>query len=412
MHASARRPFPKFSQSYYSCKKEAIITIVVFNHVATALYHNYCSLVTRHISPNSSAMDEDTTTAVGAVLAALSIAFVGMRFYTRRLKKADLRWDDWLILASLIIMLGVDILAICAETGHPSGAQAATEANDTSEYTPEDVRYTQLNYFALVFYFSITATTKLSVILMYRRLFFVSDSFRRQTILLGLLVIGFWIGCTIANLLDCIPIEYTWINSLADPRYCFNYNVYWFASGVCEAFIDLWIVLMPMRVVVSLRLNPRQKIAVGFVFMLGFFVVASGLLKAIFGYIPGSRQPSFIQTQLWTTVHCATGIICACLPVCWPLFKSISPATRKLWNSISTSSRPGRSSTQIDTAIPDPLWSLNTIGGTAHRFSNHSDPQGGFIPLRASNEDVQAVRYECHPHIPTKPLPTDTISPV
>lgn len=64
-------------------------------------------------------------------------------------------------------------------------------------------------------------------------------------------------------------MEYTWINSLADPRYCFNYNIYWFATGICEAFIDSLIFIIPIRAVLGLQLKPKQKFAVASVFMLG-----------------------------------------------------------------------------------------------------------------------------------------------
>lgn len=165
--------------------------------------------------------------------------------------------------------LGNDRYVVLALTGNPTGAEAATVVTETHEYTPADVRYTKLSYIATVLYFTITSTTKLSILLMYNRLFSVSDSFRRQFIVLFGLVIIFWIGSTIADLLDCIPMEYTWINSLADPRYCFNYNIYWFASGICEAFIDLLIIIMPIRATLGLQLNRRQKIAVASVFMLG-----------------------------------------------------------------------------------------------------------------------------------------------
>lgn len=156
-----------------------------------------------------------------------------------------------------------------ALAGDPSGPEAATVATDTDEYTAANVRYTQLSYVSTVLYFTIASTMKLSILLMYNRLFSVSRSFRRQIAILFGIVIGFWIGCTVANLLDCVPIEYTWINSLADPRYCFNYNIFWFASGICEAFIDVMIIMLPVRVVLGLQLNRKQKIAVSSVFLLG-----------------------------------------------------------------------------------------------------------------------------------------------
>lgn len=64
-------------------------------------------------------------------------------------------------------------------------------------------------------------------------------------------------------------------------------------------------------------------------------VVVSGLVKAITGYIPGNRQPSFSNTQVWTTVHCGTGIICACLPICWPLFARLGRVQLPKWLGVS-----------------------------------------------------------------------------
>lgn len=67
-------------------------------------------------------MDETTNTAVGAVMAVLSIIAVVARFYVRINKKAGLKWDDWLIVVSLLTMIGTDIVAICGSSCliHPS----------------------------------------------------------------------------------------------------------------------------------------------------------------------------------------------------------------------------------------------------------------------------------------------------
>lgn len=137
------------------------------------------------------------------------------------------------------------------------------------QLSPADMEYIKLGFIATVLYFTITSATKLSILLMYNRLFSVDIAFRRQVLAVGALVLGFWIGCTVADLLSCIPLEWTWLNTLEDPRYCINYNVYWMASGCVEALIDLLIILMPIRVVNGLQLNFSKKIAVGGVFLLG-----------------------------------------------------------------------------------------------------------------------------------------------
>jgi hypothetical protein len=137
------------------------------------------------------------------------------------------------------------------------------------ENSPADLLYTKFSFIATVLYFAITSTTKLSILFLYDRLFSVSATFRRQIIILCIAVIGYWVGSTIADLLNCIPIKYTWVNSLADPRYCINYNIFWFVTGVVEAFIDVLILLLPIEVVANLQLNTKKKIAVGSVFVIG-----------------------------------------------------------------------------------------------------------------------------------------------
>lgn len=108
---------------------------------------------------------------------------------------------------------------------------------------------------------------------MYRRLFSVSRSLRIQVLIVGFLVIGFWIGCTVAHLLRFIPLKWSWPSSHTDPAYRFNYNVFWLASGIVEAFIDVLIIAMPIKIVLGLQLNLTKKVALVGVFLLGILWV-------------------------------------------------------------------------------------------------------------------------------------------
>jgi len=53
-------------------------------------------------------------------------------------------------------------------------------------------------------------------------------------------------------------------------------------------------------------------------------VIITGLVKVVLSYAPNSREPSFNRTAIWTTVHCGIGMVCACLPVFWPLVVRIT----------------------------------------------------------------------------------------
>ncbi|KAI1454243.1 hypothetical protein F4805DRAFT_328688 [Annulohypoxylon moriforme] len=280
--------------------------------------------------------DDNTSTIIGVLLVILALFSVIFRFYARYHTKAGFGWDDWLILLALITIIISDILVLWANSVDPNGDTVASNTDPSYEYTPEDVLFTKIDYIATILYYTITSATKLSILFMYRRLFSVNSLFRRQVLIVSILVIGFWIGCTVADLLDCIPIEWTWNNALADPQYCFNYNIFWLASGIVETIIDVLIIAMPIRLVIGLQMNRSKKIAVVIVFLLGLFVILSGLVKVILSYAPGNREPAFARTEVWTTVHCCTGVICACLPICWPLISRLINTRLGSWLAVSS----------------------------------------------------------------------------
>ena len=51
-----------------------------------------------------------------------------------------------------------------------------------------------------------------------------------------------------------------------------------------------------------------------------FSVIITGILRIIYGYVPGSRLPSYGLAELWSATHVGTAIICSCLPPLRPLF--------------------------------------------------------------------------------------------
>jgi hypothetical protein len=109
---------------------------------------------------------------------------------------------------------------------------------------------------------------------MYNRIFNVSASFRYQLYLASFLVTGWWIGCTVATLTNCIPLKWSWLNSLADSKYCFDYNIFWMASGAVEIFLDAVILAMPISVVVRMQLSLKRRLTIIGIFLLGGLYVS------------------------------------------------------------------------------------------------------------------------------------------
>lgn len=137
---------------------------------------------------------------------------------------------------------------------------------DTFDTTPH-MTYLKLTFIVTALYFTIVTAIKVSILLMYRRIFSIDESFRLQSLLVGVVVLAFWIAATIATLLHCRPMNLRWI-SLSD-EHCFNLNLFWMVTGVVEVVIDTVILALPVRMVLGLNLSRKDKVSVVFVFLLG-----------------------------------------------------------------------------------------------------------------------------------------------
>lgn len=149
------------------------------------------------------------------------------------------------------------------------GTWVSQNTNPDYVYTPGDILYFEFALITSLFYFTISGATKLGILVMYYRIFAVSMAFRYLIFLSSGLVIGWWVGCTVATLTTCIPLQWSWLNGLADPRYCNNFNIFWVASGSCDIFLDVLILTLPILVVTRMCLSLGQKLAVSGIFLLG-----------------------------------------------------------------------------------------------------------------------------------------------
>lgn len=121
-------------------------------------------------------------------------------------------------------------------------------------------------YISSILYFSIAAPTKISILCLYRRIFSV-PSFKRASLLVGLLVVLWWTAATVADIFSCMPVQLLWDLSLEGR--CFDFNIFWFSMGVLETIIDIIILVLPIKMVLALQLSKRNKIVLSGIFLLG-----------------------------------------------------------------------------------------------------------------------------------------------
>ncbi|KAI1207916.1 uncharacterized protein F4807DRAFT_452706 [Annulohypoxylon truncatum] len=268
-----------------------------------------------------------TITAICAVAIVLAIIFVGLRFYIRVFTRAGLGYDDWLILLGVVTALITMVLLLVGNTIDPDGQQVTENTDPNFHYTHADTLYVTYVFSATVLYFTTVSTTKLGILAMYYRIFARNNAFRYQLFVSGGLVACWWVICTILAITECLPIEKNVQAPLNNPEYCRNFNVFWMATGVCEIFIDTLILTLPVGAVLRMSLSLRQKFAVSGIFMLGSFVIITGIVKVVLGYDPPKRSPSFSQAEIWSAIHTCMATICACLPISRPLIRRVAKSS-------------------------------------------------------------------------------------
>ncbi|KAI1771062.1 hypothetical protein F4818DRAFT_220614 [Hypoxylon cercidicola] len=292
--------------------------------------------------------------AINGLVVVLAVLSTALRFYTRIFTKAGLKADDWLILGALVTALVMAVLVIWGNTADPDGLRMSENTDPNYPYTPQDRLYLKLSFSCSVLYFTVCGGTKLGILLMYHRIFSVSTAFRYQVFVLSGLVIGWWVGCTVAALRKCQSLESGLASTLNDPRYCFDFNVFWLASGICEILLDVLILTLPVGVIVRMRYSPRQKLIVSGIFLLGAFIIVTGMVKVILAYTPGKRSLSYANAELWAALHFSMAILCASLPIFRPLIRRVanSPFVAKC-SSLVSRRRRGPSSSKSGNGLPE-----------------------------------------------------------
>ncbi|KAK4171733.1 hypothetical protein QBC36DRAFT_89212 [Triangularia setosa] len=347
----------------------------------------------------------NTTAVLVTSVVALGLALLSVvaRIYIRVSFRQGVQIDDYMIFLSTVglSICGGLLLWFYAVAAYglwladvPVEGQLGLSGHDLERIT----LYLKIVYAVAILYFAVSGTTKLGILLMYRRIFRRDSAFNIQLMVVGALASLWCLSGILASVFNCVPVEKAWALPINDERYCYNYNIFWLAAGILEVVFDVMILALPMTSLRKLKMPLANKLSAGGIFFLGGFVVVTGIVKVALGYVPGGRNPNQFKTVLWATLHLTTAVICATLPIMNPMLRRI----RKSWliqlvagsvlstnksgsNNISSSgfSRVGdgdeRNLRNHDgegrediTAIP-----LNTLGSQSRLVHSSLDTRGG-----------------------------------
>ncbi|KAK0748356.1 hypothetical protein B0T21DRAFT_406881 [Apiosordaria backusii] len=261
--------------------------------------------------------------ACAAITWLIALGFVAVRFYTRGRLNNVLGASDWCIIPALVFSAGVTASSL--EQMARGAGKHSWEADWFQMPALE-----RAAWYGILFYNLSLTFSRVSILLLYRRIFTYSWAKRAiQIVLVLVTLIGIWLVVSVCT--ACIPLEAFWNWGLffTQEVYCQPGNIWW-ANAALHIVSDLVIMALPMPVLSALKLPRRQKYALVGVFALGFFVCIVSTIRLVYlvdvmkkqGYDATYTSASMIY---WTCVEVNAAISCACLMTLKPLIQRLFP---------------------------------------------------------------------------------------
>ncbi|MCJ1313883.1 hypothetical protein MMC25_007563 [Agyrium rufum] len=257
------------------------------------------------------------TTVIASFIA---IAAVGLRLWGRRVAGVRFALDDYLVIASLVFTIGLNITNILGFVYGGCGLPLG-------QWTPDNVVVLAKLVIPLLNIWIIALTLiKCSLICFYIRLFRVHKRFAMIANCLQVFNILFCTATFIESFLECTPFAFNW-DPYIPGGHCLNREITYKATSGINLVSDLATLLLPLPIIWKLQMPKGRKFVLSLLFALGLLVCVITILRLYYldKIDPENLPPTFFLTCIWITWEPVCATICACAPTMRPLFKKYFP---------------------------------------------------------------------------------------
>ncbi|KAI9163943.1 hypothetical protein HJFPF1_05577 [Paramyrothecium foliicola] len=239
---------------------------------------------------------------ISLVFSFLAIIAISLRYQARRVRKARLGADDYLILPGLLLAVGFGVNNTVAVLHGNLGSHIELDAGGIPQFDSTLTVYKKTDLAAQLLSIASLTFTKLSIAFFYRRIF-PSKTFRVCTTVLIAAICCWGISFFLADLLQCIPTSEIWESLEGQAGHlqsCYNFIPMFYATAISNMCMDLILLSMPIPMVWKLK---------------------------------NERAP----TIYWSQLEAAIAVVCACLPTMGVLFSraSIESAVRSFTSRVA-----------------------------------------------------------------------------
>ncbi|PMD41250.1 hypothetical protein L207DRAFT_581699 [Hyaloscypha variabilis F] len=255
---------------------------------------------------------------IAIVLMCITFPIVGLRVYSRLRFSKQLFEDDWFALISAALLLPTSIIEIL--TVYKGFGEHLWKIS------PDQLpRVIEFFYITECFYATPLAFAKISVLLLYLRIFMAPWLRFIAWATIGGVAASATITTVIA-IFQCIPIQSIWNPAL--PKKCIDVNTFSVATSAANTTLDVIIFMIPLPELGTLKLHWKRKIGVFVVFLTGGFATATSISRLFFLVnFATSHDATFdnAPTVIWSIFELNISLICACLPAIRPLLGHYFP---------------------------------------------------------------------------------------
>ena len=126
----------------------------------------------------------------------------------------------------------------------------------------------QTLYTTLITYSTTIAAVRISLLLLYRRIF-RTRPFKLAVSAVGALTVAWWIAAVIVEIFQCRPVRAAWDMKARFTGHCISFQAYWYGIAASNLILDCVTLAMPLFMVWRLQMSARQKLLLSGVFLLG-----------------------------------------------------------------------------------------------------------------------------------------------
>ncbi|KAI1822619.1 hypothetical protein F4861DRAFT_379498 [Xylaria intraflava] len=241
----------------------------------------------------------------------LSAVSVLLRVVTRLHTRAPVWWDDFIIALSFLGAVAFATISFIMKS-HGLGTDIWAISFGNIELVLKSL------YTLFILYITSRDLVRLSILLLYHRIFGHIPLARRLIHVTFGLVIACATAFDLAIIFGCTPIDYFWTGWDGQHEgYCISTNAIFWAGAFVVIAIDLWIIVIPLPFIARLKLSIRKRILSAIMFAFGIFVIIVSFYRLQYiNRFTLSNNPTadFIDVGIWSGLELYVGIICACLP--------------------------------------------------------------------------------------------------